>query len=151
MYIALCFHHSCIEKWLKSQGKCPQCNALSKRNDIRVIYAKAISVVDTTDRDRALKDLENEKSLRISAQKAEAQAVLQYQLARAECDRLKDEIKRLRSELEHYGSTAGTSSGASGSDVPDVELVIPSSTSDRQGEYLLKKTISISQVLSQLI
>ena len=48
---------SCIDKWLKGQGagKCPQCNAKSKRADIRVIYAKAVSVVDTTDRDRALK------------------------------------------------------------------------------------------------
>ena len=48
---------SCIEKWLKGQGagKCPQCNAKAKRGDIRVIYSKTVSVVDTTDRDRALK------------------------------------------------------------------------------------------------
>ena len=53
----LFFFPSCIDKWLKGQGagKCPQCNAKSKRADIRVIYAKAVSVVDTTDRDRALK------------------------------------------------------------------------------------------------
>ena len=47
---------SCVEKWLKgSGGKCPQCNAKAKRADIRLIYAKTISVVDTTERDRALK------------------------------------------------------------------------------------------------
>ena len=143
--------YSCIDKWLRTQGKCPQCNALSKRSDIRVIYAKAISVVDTTDRDRALKDLEAEKNLRISAQKAEAQAVLQYQLARTECDRLKDEIRHLRTELERYGSSScstgsGGDDGGRGNDGLDVEMVIPASTADRQGEYLLKKTISISQV-----
>lgn len=49
-------HSSCVEKWLKgSGGKCPQCNAKAKRADIRLIYAKTISVVDTTERDRALK------------------------------------------------------------------------------------------------
>ena len=52
--LSLC---SCIDKWLKGQsgGKCPQCNAKAKKADIRVIFAKAISVVDTTERDRALK------------------------------------------------------------------------------------------------
>ena len=36
---------------------------------------------------------DEEKALRIEAQKAEAQAVLQYQLARAECDRLREELR----------------------------------------------------------
>ena len=36
-------------------GKCPQCNAKAKKADIRVIFAKTIAVVDTTERDRALK------------------------------------------------------------------------------------------------
>ena len=47
---------SCVDKWLKgSGGKCPQCNARAKKGHIRIIYAKAISVVDTTERDQALK------------------------------------------------------------------------------------------------
>ena len=47
---------SCIEKWIKGQGggKCPQCNAKTKRTDIRVIFAKSIRVLDTTERDRAI-------------------------------------------------------------------------------------------------
>ena len=49
-------HCSCIEKWLKGTGeRCPQCNYKAKKGDIRVIYSKSISVVDTTERDRALK------------------------------------------------------------------------------------------------
>ena len=36
-------------------GKCPQCNMKARGKDIRVIYAKSVSVVDTTERDRALK------------------------------------------------------------------------------------------------
>lgn len=46
----------CIEKWLKGQGeRCPQCNAKAKKGDIRIIYTKSISAIDTTERDRALK------------------------------------------------------------------------------------------------
>ena len=49
-------YSSCIEKWLKApDGRCPQCNSKAKKKDIRVIFAKSISVVDTTERDRALK------------------------------------------------------------------------------------------------
>ena len=41
-------------------------------------------------------ELEAEKTLRISVQKAEAQAVLQYQLAKAECERLKVQLDLMR-------------------------------------------------------
>ncbi len=97
--------------------------------------------MDTTERDRALLDLENEKNARISTQKAEAQAVLQYQLVRAECDRLKLEIKSLKEQLENFSSAAKceTSGGSK-----DVEIVGVSH--DKQGQYELYKSISISQV-----
>lgn len=58
LYLLLCgwSYCSCIEKWLKGSGeRCPQCNYKAKKGDIRVIYSKSISVVDTTERDRALK------------------------------------------------------------------------------------------------
>ena len=131
--------YSCIEKWLQENAKCPQCNAKSKRGDMRVIYAKSISVVDTTGRDRALLELEEEKKSRMLAQKAEAHAVLQHQLARAECDRLKEVIKCLREQLEQFSS--GVKCEGSGG----VECVGVSSY-DREGTYELYKTITISQV-----
>jgi len=43
-------------------------------------------------------ELEAEKSLRVSSQKAEAQAVMQHQLAKLECERLKQEIQQLRKQ-----------------------------------------------------
>ncbi len=98
---------SCIEKWLRSAGstaKCPQCNLKAKRSDVRVVFAKAISVQDTTERDQALRELEQEKQLRIQAQRDEAQALLQQNLARSECDSLKDEVARLKAQLEFYTS-----------------------------------------------
>lgn len=83
---------SCIERWLKGKGgneKCPQCNAPAKRKDIRNIYAKALKTIDTTEKDRALSELEQEKKLRQKAEEAEARALLQYQLVKAECERMK--------------------------------------------------------------
>ena len=109
-----------------------------------MIYAKTISVVDTTGRDRALQDLENEKNARISAQKAEAQAVLQYQLARAECDRLKEEIKTLRERLERYSNAVKCEGGGGSEAGGSVECV--GESHDRQGKYELYKSVSVSQV-----
>ena len=104
-------------------------------------------MVDTTDKDRALKDLEEEKQLRISAQKAEAQAVVQYQLARTECDRLKEELRQLKEQLERYDGVPPTSGGMTSEGSSKV-----SSSSDgrcdREGAYVLTKTIKISDVSS---
>ena len=101
-------------------------------------------MVDTTDKDRALKELEEEKRLRISAQKAEAQAVVQYQLARTECDRLKDELQQLREQLEHYGGVPPSSGGMTSERVSRVSS--SDAQSVREGSYVLTKTIKISDV-----
>ena len=144
--MALTFYSlfSCIEKWIKGSGggKCPQCNAPAKKGDIRVIYSKSISVVDTTDRDRTLKDLEEEKKLRIGAQKAEAQAVIQYQLARTECDRLKEEIRQLKAQLESYDGLGQGRGGKTMERLSQDSGVM----SEREGQYVLQKTIKISDV-----
>lgn len=139
----------CIEKWIRGNGggKCPQCNAPAKKGDIRVIYSKSISVVDTTDRDRALKDLEEEKKLRIGAQKAEAQAVIQYQLARTECDRLKEEIRQLKARLEEGCDGPGPGRGEGKERLSQDGGVM----SERDGQYVLQKTIKISDVRSNAI
>ena len=91
------FPESCIERWLKAKGgndKCPQCNAPARKRDIRNIYTKAIKAIDTTERDRALADLEKEKEARQKAEEREARALLQYQLAKAECERIVEQLKR---------------------------------------------------------
>ena len=51
-----------------SSAKCPQCNALAKKSDIRVLFAKSIKVVDTTERDRAVDDCKRERMLRLAAE-----------------------------------------------------------------------------------
>ena len=91
------FTLSCIERWLKAKGgndKCPQCNAPAKKKDIRNIYTKAVKSIDTTERDRALADLEKEKEARQKAEEREARALLQYQLAKAECEKIVTQLKK---------------------------------------------------------
>lgn len=143
---------SCIEKWLRSAGggaKCPQCNLKAKRSDVRVVFAKAISVQDTTERDRALRELEQEKQLRIQAQRDEAQALLQQNLARSECDRLKEEVARLKKQLEHYRSGGGVTSSVPSSSHQGEEDPLTGRQRDRQYSHL--ETITVTQVSAKLI
>lgn len=127
------FGQSCIEKWLKGQGgKCPQCNCKAKRQDIRVLYAKSLKAVDTTERDRALQELEKEREVRRKVEMEAAQCRLQYQLAIEECNRLKTELDKVKRQLQTSRSDASSGSAASQSQVRDVN-----------GHFVLDKTIKI--------
>lgn len=81
----------CIEKWLRTSTKCPQCQATVKKKDLRRIYCRALQVLDTSERDNAIRerDLEKKARKKIAYEKAELQ--LAY-------DILKDQFKRLQSE-----------------------------------------------------
>lgn len=62
------FGKECIERWLKSKEskrRCPKCNQVSNKNDIRVIYAKLIAAVDTSELDQTKKQLDEERRLRM--------------------------------------------------------------------------------------
>ncbi|XP_060588595.1 E3 ubiquitin-protein ligase RFWD3-like [Ruditapes philippinarum] len=135
------FGQSCIEKWLKGQGgKCPQCNAKAKRQDIRVLYAKSIKALDTSERDRALKDLEKERDAKRKAEMEGAQIRLQYQMTIEENNRLKLEIEMLKSQLRKSGGT-----GAAGLNVgKKVDSVLTGlKLSQVAGQFVLDKTIKI--------
>lgn len=84
---------SCIEKWLRTSPKCPQCQATVKKRDLRRIYCRALNVLDTSERDNAIKerDLEKKARKKLAYEKAELQ--LAYDL-------LKEQIKRLQNENE---------------------------------------------------
>ncbi|XP_077978822.1 E3 ubiquitin-protein ligase rfwd3.L-like [Glandiceps talaboti] len=128
------FGQSCIEKWLKGHGgKCPQCNAKAKKSEIRVIYAKAVRALDTTERDRALKELEKEKELRRKVELEAAQLRMQCQLALEECSRLKAQV-RVQDKYPVMQARPGPSS-AHGS--------ISGSQPSSMGQYKLEKTIPI--------
>eukprot|EP00794_Sanderia_malayensis_P016869 gene16869-18573_t len=90
------FGRSCIERWLKgkSSDKCPQCNCPAKRRDIRNLYCKALKVIDTSERDSALASLEEEKGKRMNAEQAQMRIMLQFEMAKAEVEKLKEQIKQ---------------------------------------------------------
>ena len=57
------FGYSCIEKWLRGSGKsCPNCNEKSTQKDIRVHFVAKLAAIDTSERDRALLELEKERT-----------------------------------------------------------------------------------------
>ncbi|XP_033116887.1 E3 ubiquitin-protein ligase RFWD3-like [Anneissia japonica] len=129
------FGQSCIEKWLRGNcGKCPQCNAKAKKADIRVLYVKALKVLDTAERDRALRDLDSEKTMRRTAEIKTEQFRLKYQMALEEIKSLKMKMKALESgTLVNQRRNAGHCSTATVSSVPEIV-----------GKYVLQKTIQVS-------
>ncbi len=90
------FGESCIDRWLKSNTKCPQCNRTSKRTDIRRIYARSIKVLDTAELDKALKDIETERVLRKKSEIYASEMQLQYQQVKDDFERLKDEYQKFK-------------------------------------------------------
>ncbi|KAL3841397.1 hypothetical protein ACJMK2_019549 [Sinanodonta woodiana] len=133
------FGQGCIEKWLRGQGgKCPQCNAKAKRQDIRVIYAKSIKALDTAERDRVLQELEKERELRRRLEMDAAQIRMQYQMAVEECNRLKGDIDSLKQQLQKSRTTGifGMSQSSPTKNNSQPLLV---------GQFTLDKTIKICE------
>jgi len=59
------FGRICIEKWLRTSPKCPQCQSTVKKRDLRRIYCRALNVLDTSERDNAIKERDLEKKAQI--------------------------------------------------------------------------------------
>ena len=119
------FGKNCIEKWLKKGdgGRCPQCNAKAKKADMRLIFTKNISAVDTTGAEAALRQFEGEAAERKRAQQAEARVRIENQMlknelqsSRTECDKLKKQMACIRSNptSAEEGSASGGGATASG-------------------------------------
>lgn len=89
------FGRICIEKWLRTSPKCPQCQAGVKKKDLRRIYCRALNVLDTSERDNAIKerDLEKKARKKLAYEKAELQ--LAYDLLKEQVRRLQNENERL--------------------------------------------------------
>ncbi|VDM01475.1 unnamed protein product [Schistocephalus solidus] len=90
------------KRWLATQGrvgKCPQCNARAHAKDVRVLFCKKIKAVDTTDRDRALCDLDSERKLRRKLELELSEFKFKYQVASDDAIRLRDELSSLRAVL----------------------------------------------------
>jgi len=59
-----------------------------------------VQVVDTTERDRALAELDREKAARRTAELEAAKARMSHQLVLSECNQLRQELDRQRQQME---------------------------------------------------
>lgn len=48
------FGKKCIDTWLSSNHRCPQCNKQARKRDVHKIYARNLKPLDTSERDDAL-------------------------------------------------------------------------------------------------
>ena len=90
---------SCIEKWIKANGtraKCPQCNQPAKLRDIRCVFAKTITAIDTSELEMTKIELEKERKLRMQVELDLANYRMKYRTATSECERLKQELHVLQ-------------------------------------------------------
>jgi len=55
---------SCIEKWIKNESRCPQCNAKASKKDVRVLYVKNLKALDTAENDRLKMELQKEQEMK---------------------------------------------------------------------------------------
>jgi len=127
------FGEGCIERWVKTNPKCPQCNIPARKHDIRRIYARSIKVQDTVDLsnlfhffliyknlfiyfeaelDKALKDIETEKLLRKKAEINASETKLQYLQMSDELNAMTNKYKSLLQQI-NSGAIAQTSSFSS--------------------------------------
>ncbi|KAG0225973.1 RING finger and WD repeat domain-containing protein 3 [Actinomortierella wolfii] len=105
------FGESCIVKWIQQQlsrsnrAKCPSCNASTKRSDIRRLWSKSVTVLDTAERDEALKKAKKEAELRIAREQELVQSRLAYEMLKGEMSQLKRRYDHVRALKRRYKST----------------------------------------------
>jgi len=155
------FGRSCIERWLKSKGgndKCPQCNAPARKKDIRNIYTKAIKSIDTTERDRALADLDKEKEARQKAEEREARALLQCQLAKAECEKILAQLRKqeqmvfsLQAEKSTLCSRCNSESEGASAGLRTYGQSTSSQNVSPQKSYVLQTSFQVAQSGARVI
>ncbi|XP_059478039.1 E3 ubiquitin-protein ligase RFWD3-like [Neocloeon triangulifer] len=83
------FGKSCVEKWVKSNKKCPKCNTANKMSDIRKIFAPTIKVKETEGEKRLQAELakalaaQREAELKVLRKDQEIKALQEAQAAKA--------------------------------------------------------------------
>jgi E3 ubiquitin-protein ligase RFWD3 len=104
------FGRRCIEQWLdpknRQNQRCPQCNFKAKRKDIRLVYARNLRALDTSERDATLELLRKERVLR---QRLESEAIInsvKLKSALEENERIKKELMTCQQRIQHLGSSS---------------------------------------------
>eukprot|EP00117_Sycon_ciliatum_P040189 scpid19229/ scgid1768/ E3 ubiquitin-protein ligase RFWD3; RING finger and WD repeat domain-containing protein 3; RING finger protein 201 len=141
---------SCIDRWVRSNGTCPQCKAKSKRSEIRKLYANKISALDTTERDKAIEDLQAERRERLRVEEIAAQFQLQNKLLQQECQRMKQQLQQQHRDAELAKSSVGSASNTARSTVSSrttspTSLLAAGLQTTETRSFMPHKNISVAQ------
>lgn len=102
------FGRKCIEQWLdpknKQNQRCPHCNKTAKKRDIRVLYARNLRALDTSERDRALEMLEKERHLRKRLETEAIENSIKLKSILKENERLKKEYIECQQRVQLLSS-----------------------------------------------
>ena len=86
------FGYSCIEKWLRGSGSsCPNCNEKSTKKDIRVHFVSRLAAIDTSERDRALMDLDTVRTELRTLQLAHTEMAVRLKLQQEKIEVLEND------------------------------------------------------------
>nr|XP_002123329.1 E3 ubiquitin-protein ligase RFWD3 isoform X1 [Ciona intestinalis] len=100
------FGQKCVERWLKEcHQKCPQCNVKAKKSEVRVIYAKKLKAVDTSELENAIKVADKVKAEKREREMELAKVRMQYEMAMEECNRLKSKVTVLMDNQPTHPTT----------------------------------------------
>jgi len=95
------FGESCIKKWVANSKRCPQCNAISKLSDLRHIYVSNIVCLELPYEkiERLTKDLESERSKRISSEFQLKQKTEEFSILNDKYQHLLETVKTLKGTI----------------------------------------------------
>ena len=92
------YSYSCIEKWLRGSGNsCPNCNEKNTRKDIRVHFVAKLAAIDTGERDRALMELEKERTEMREVKLRVTELNVRLKLQQDKIDQLESDNRLVRS------------------------------------------------------
>ena len=151
------FGLKCIKRWIKAKtteksrnngqpaavAKCPQCNAVARKNDIRLIYAKKLSALDVAELDRLQKSVTEERAARSKSETKLASVELQLSSTFRELQRCQDELKHWKALYEQKYSQVGTRCDNFNTNNED-HIQVSTDNSLKNGSFKLRYSARIS-------
>ncbi|GJJ73279.1 E3 ubiquitin-protein ligase RFWD3 [Entomortierella parvispora] len=102
------YGESCIFKWIAQRGqqggkfKCPECNYLSSRKDIRRIWSRSVVAIDTTEKDEAVARARKEQDARIRLELELKQSRMAHEMLKSEAIKLQQKHDHQRALKRKY-------------------------------------------------
>ncbi|KAJ2963970.1 hypothetical protein NQZ79_g1048 [Umbelopsis isabellina] len=100
------FGLSCIERWIcrsrkDVKPKCPQCNAIISKKDIRPVWAKRITSEDSVKLDKLQEDFKTQQAKQLEYEVALSKLHLAYEMSKHELNKKDAEIQSLKSMISN--------------------------------------------------